>query len=264
MVSATLSGFHTASPDNNPFTIYVVTVKKDGAQWQVFRRYREWEDLRTRLIQQLGSAPPMPPKQLFGRMRPEVIENRILGLSHFLQLCVSTPMYASHRALDDFLCRQKNTPPEGLDPSLIEPPLYSANDGGGQTGGGGTGVQRQQLQELVLAASQAFIPVSQEAPPLDPVYLAERSRMFASAAGTKLPPDLTPGATLSLTRPVASGSNADDAAAAVSSAIAQLLEVAAPSVEETALLEETSTAAGAAMASMAAARADRAPVVLDL
>eukprot|EP00965_Chrysotila_dentata_P208248 6184595-Pleurochrysis_carterae.AAC.2 len=55
-----------------PFTVYVVTVKKGGQQWSVYRRYREWEELRIKLIQQLGSAPPMPPKQLFGRMRPEV------------------------------------------------------------------------------------------------------------------------------------------------------------------------------------------------
>jgi hypothetical protein len=173
-VSATISAFHTASPDNkyacplrtshatatfafsqadspivspcSPFTVYVLTLKKGPMTWQVFRRYREWEDLRMRLIQQLGSAPPMPPKTLFGRMRPEasspcwpmflmpdedrarawyciglfeqscpapcvlqVIENRVLGLNHFLQLCLGTPLYASHRALSEFL--EKNNPP---------------------------------------------------------------------------------------------------------------------------------------------------------
>jgi hypothetical protein len=56
---------------NSPFTVYVLTVKKGPITWQVFRRYREWEDLRMRLIQQLGSAPPMPPKTLLGRMCPE-------------------------------------------------------------------------------------------------------------------------------------------------------------------------------------------------
>ena len=88
MYEATLVHFHTAQTDGNSFTIYVVSVRKGAAQWQVFRRYREWEDLRMRLIHQLGSAPPMPPKQLWGRMRPEVIENRMLGLNHFLQLCL--------------------------------------------------------------------------------------------------------------------------------------------------------------------------------
>lgn len=38
-----------------------------------------------------------------------MIENRVLGLNHFLQLCLGTPLYASHRSLSDFL--EKNTPP---------------------------------------------------------------------------------------------------------------------------------------------------------
>ena len=76
-----------------------------------------------RLIHQLGSAPPMPPKQLWGRMRPEVIENRMLGLNHFLQLCLGTPIYASHRAVSEFLEEGKNVPPEGLDPSLLDSQL---------------------------------------------------------------------------------------------------------------------------------------------
>ena len=52
--------------------MYVVTVRKNNQQWQVFRRYKEWEDLRTRLCQFCGGAPQMPGKMLFGRMRPEV------------------------------------------------------------------------------------------------------------------------------------------------------------------------------------------------
>ena len=76
--SARLSSFHTVSPEFNPFTVYVITVRKSGQpQWQVFRRYREWEDLRAKLERQVGSAPPMPKKNLFGRMRPDVIEPRV-------------------------------------------------------------------------------------------------------------------------------------------------------------------------------------------
>ena len=61
--SARLSSFHTVSPEFNPFTVYVITVRKSGQpQWQVFRRYGEWEDLRAKLERQVGSAPPMPKK----------------------------------------------------------------------------------------------------------------------------------------------------------------------------------------------------------
>ena len=144
--SATLTSFHTASPDKDPYTIYVITVKRGAQQWQVFRRYREvlcqgsnpgltrrdprtnrsathacgpclaqWEDLRTVLQQQTGSSPQMPGKMLFGRMRPEVIESRVVGLDNFLQLCMVTPLYASCPVLTDFLTREMDAPPEGLD-----------------------------------------------------------------------------------------------------------------------------------------------------
>ena len=56
----------------SPFTVYVVTVRKGNAQWRVFRRFKEWEDLRDRLRGWCGNSPPMPGKVLFGRMRPEV------------------------------------------------------------------------------------------------------------------------------------------------------------------------------------------------
>lgn len=171
------------------FTVYGITVRKGASQWQVFRRYREWEDLRMRLLQELGSAPPMPPKQLFGRMRPEVIEHRVLGLNLFLQLCLGTPMYALHPVLQDFLERQKNVPPEvrcpqalpsrpaaqaplpacagllacstcaaaaswqGLDPALLDTPLDGG--AGGMPDGSPQGLRQQQLKDLVESASQA-------------------------------------------------------------------------------------------------------------
>ena len=57
----------------------------------------------------------MPGKMLFGRMRPEVIESRVVGLDNFLQLCMVTPLYASCPVLTDFLTRGMDAPPPGLD-----------------------------------------------------------------------------------------------------------------------------------------------------
>ena len=114
-----LSILHTAVC--SPFTVYVVTVQKGGNQWQVFRRYKELEELRAIVHQNCGSAPPMPPKQLFGRMRPEVIESRVLGLNHFLQLLLSSPQYASTRELADFLEREMNMPPPVPFPASAPP-----------------------------------------------------------------------------------------------------------------------------------------------
>ena len=75
----------------------------------------QWEDLRPALQQQTGSSPQMPGKMLFGRMRPEVIESRVVGLDNFLQLCMVTPLYASCPVLTDFLTRGMDAPPPGLD-----------------------------------------------------------------------------------------------------------------------------------------------------
>ena len=140
----------------SPFTVYVITVRKGNAQWQVFRRYKEWEELRARLQHRCGGAPPMPGKMLFGRMRPEVceaasvasrslcayacarlcvcvcvfgralsdslppatqsraaqvIETRVLGLNHFLQMVLSSPLYAASEDVMEFLEYEKNMPP---------------------------------------------------------------------------------------------------------------------------------------------------------
>mmetsp|Transcript_11338 Transcript_11338/g.24495 ORF Transcript_11338/g.24495 Transcript_11338/m.24495 type:complete len:267 (+) Transcript_11338:108-908(+) len=263
-LSAQLTAFHTASAEHNPFTVYVVTVKKGGQQWSVYRRYREWEELRIKLIQQLGSAPPMPPKQLFGRMRPEVIENRVLGLNHFLQLCLSTPIYASHRALEDFLTRQKNTPPEGLDPSLLEAPLDGA---GTAAGNGSAGLQQQQLNDIVNAASQALISVSQEPPALDAAYLHERSRMYASAIAANpsmLPPGVKVDRRIPLAAPPASTDVSAAQVAAVASSVKAMLAAQPVSAEHTRSVKQAAAAASTAVARPLVNADLMAPVVLPL
>ena len=153
LFSATLTSFHTASPDKDPYTIYVITVKKGAQQWQVFRRYREWEDLRTALQQQTGSSPQMPRKMLFGRMRPEVIESRVVGLDNFLQLCMVTPLYASCPVLTDFLTRDKDMPPEGLDLVDLGDPKFDAQQPGDADDGSPYGQHQTQLKQLVESAS---------------------------------------------------------------------------------------------------------------
>uniref|UniRef100_A0A7S0NX90 PX domain-containing protein n=1 Tax=Calcidiscus leptoporus TaxID=127549 RepID=A0A7S0NX90_9EUKA len=262
-VSAALTAFHTAAAEHNPFTVYVLTVKKGSTGWQVFRRYREWEDLRMKFIQQLGSSPPMPPKQLFGRMRPEVIENRVLGLNHFLQLCLTTPMYAAHPALDDFLNANKNTPPEGIDPYLLEAPLKGDV---GSVGLQASAMDQQQLKDIVLAASQAFISVSQVVPTLDNAYLLERARMYASAMTTppaRLPANFKPGDRLDLSAPPA----APPSTAAVQSVMVsarELYDTPTAADAEVAAVQQIAAAASAAWAASALSTTPRVPVVLGL
>ena len=51
----------------------------------------------------------MPGKMLFGRMRPEVIEARVIGLNQFLQQVLALPQFACPD-LVDFLERERNMP----------------------------------------------------------------------------------------------------------------------------------------------------------
>mmetsp|Transcript_35595 Transcript_35595/g.58986 ORF Transcript_35595/g.58986 Transcript_35595/m.58986 type:complete len:274 (+) Transcript_35595:63-884(+) len=268
---ATLSTFHTVNPEHNPFTVYVVNVKKGGATWQVYRRYKEWEDLRCRLMQQLGSAPPMPPKQLFGRMRPEVIENRVLGLNHFLQLCIDTPLYASHRALDEFLQREKNQPPAGIDPSaVLDSPLDGASSGSAY--GPEATVQQQVLKELVISASQALVSMAEELPVLDPHYLAERVRMYTTSTGSDgetLPTALTPGSQLQLYSEMKSERSAVDTtlgalASNVASTVSRLLSCEPLAAANVGLIRHTAVAAAEAADRLGVCRSDLPPVVICL
>ena len=157
MFSATLTSFHTASPEKDPFTIYVITVKKGDSQWQVFRRYREWEDLRAQLQHQTGSAPQMPHKVLFGRMRPEIIESRVVGLDNFLQVCMVTPLYAACPDVSDFLTRGKNQPPEGLDLTDLGDPKFDSQ-ATGEADTSPYGLHQAQLEQLVESTLQARAP----------------------------------------------------------------------------------------------------------
>ena len=236
--AAKLTSFHTASLDNNPFTVYVVSVRKENQQWRVFRRYKEWEDLRGRLHQWCGTAPQMPGKMLFGRMRPEVIEARVIGLNQFLQQVLASPQFACPD-LVDFLERERNMPPAGLEGMLD--PHEVAGDMGGGTDGSAEGARQSQLKQLVEATSAAFIPVSHEPPSLDPSYLAERAGAYAAtlrpakgpAAGSVLtlappptPPPGAPAVEAALQKLLAEPTGASKADAALARSTAEEMEKA--------------------------------------
>lgn len=233
--SGRLTSFHTASLDNNPFTVYVVTVRKEDTQWQVFRRYKEWEDLRNKLQHKCGSAPPFPGKILFGRMRPEVIETRVLGLNHFLQMVLASPIYARLDDVSEFLERERNLPPPGLDDLVLHPqdtPDEQAAEGSAE------GTRQAQLKRLVETASQAFIAVSQPTTALDASYLNERAAMYAVALRGCMA-----GTTASLKPPP----TAPPSPAALDEAMARLLAAPPPEPAEAALARSTAIAAAAAL-----------------
>lgn len=253
--SATLTSFHTASPDKDPYTIYVITVKRGAQQWQVFRRYREWEDLRTALQQQTGSSPQMPGKMLFGRMRPEVIESRVVGLDNFLQLCMVTPLYASCPVLTDFLTREMDSPPEGLDLVDLVDTKFDAQAPGEAEDGSPYGQHQQQLKQLVEAASQAFIAVSTEAPQLDQNYIHERVRAYA--AGMQASTGTAVGSTVPLRPPAAAVS--DEGGAVL--AIERMLAAPPLCAADATLLRKTAAAAALGLGDLAVQGNAKQPLV---
>ena len=245
--SARLSSFHTVSPEFNPFTVYVITVRKSGQpQWQVFRRYREWEDLRARIERVVGTAPPMPKKNIFGRMRPEVIERRVQGLNEFLQLCITNPSYAGLRDLADFLEREKNVAPEGLDMSTDSE--LRESEVGGAADASPVGERQQMLHQLIQSAQSNFIKLSHEPALLDDVYAQERARAYAVQA--KALSGVNIGGRLALGAPAAAPAGGD-AAAAAAAALQVALAAPSPAPAELALAQQTAAAAAQAVAAMA-------------
>ena len=265
---------------HSPFTVYVVTVLKEGHQWQVFRRFKEWEQLRESLQRTCGNAPPFPGKVLFGRMRPEVqyparalpptpslaatradrtrkrahgtnmlplpsapqvIETRVLGLNAFLQMVLSSPTYATSTDLMDFMERERNLPPPGLD--LVLDPHDAPESSSAE--GTADGTRQAMMKRLMEAASHAFISVSQEPPALDTRYLNDRAALYAST----LRPAKGPPAGSAL--PLKPAHPARPSAAAIEEAMQRLLLAPPTNPEETALVKATAESAAAALAGMA-------------
>jgi hypothetical protein len=185
----------------------------------------------------------MPGKVLFGRNRPEVIEQRVLGLNQFLQQSLTSPQFACPD-LVDFLEREKNMPPPGLDLAL-EP-----DDAHADTASGAEGSAEQakmlHLKQLVESTSAAFIPVSNEPPAVDPGYLADRAATYAATLKPLEGP--AAGSVISLAAPAAP----PPTAAAVEAALGRLLAAAegAPDPEATSLALSTATGVGEAMAGL--------------
>ena len=167
----------------------------------------------------------------------------MLGLNQFLQLCLSSEMHAQAEDLIDFLEREKNMPPPGLD--LVLDPLDTPDTA--STEGSAEGQRQAQLKRLVEAASHAFIPVSHDAPPLDPSYLAER----ASAYSATLRPSAGPSAGTSLALKAQPGATPPEPSIGLDTMLARMLSKPPSASADAALARSTASAAAAAMADVA-------------
>ncbi|CAK7201313.1 hypothetical protein SEUCBS139899_004016 [Sporothrix eucalyptigena] len=80
-----------------------------GHSFCIYKRYSEFDTLRKRLVASFpqarggGALPPLPPKSVLGKFRPEFLEKRRLGLQYFLNCILLNPEFAGSPVLRDFL-----------------------------------------------------------------------------------------------------------------------------------------------------------------
>lgn len=69
------------------YTVYVVNVvdQVNGRDFNIFRRFSDFDDLHAKLKKKLPNMPLLPKKQIFSSMSAKVMENRKIGLGSFLQ-----------------------------------------------------------------------------------------------------------------------------------------------------------------------------------
>ncbi|MCJ1380831.1 PX domain-containing protein ypt35 [Xylographa soralifera] len=90
---------------------YVVWICKvftlDGGSMIIRKRYSEFEALRAELAMTFpksGSAlPPMPPKSLIYRFRPDFLEKRRAGIAYFMNCVLLNPEFAGSPVLKEFI-----------------------------------------------------------------------------------------------------------------------------------------------------------------
>lgn len=83
--------------------LFVIKVNVNGTKWELKKRYSEFSDLRTDLLQNNGNIPSMPGKTLFKLKRPEQINKRKDGLEQFLKKIVDRKDLYGNEAFLGFL-----------------------------------------------------------------------------------------------------------------------------------------------------------------
>eukprot|EP00516_Mucochytrium_quahogii_P007390 CAMPEP_0203757774 /NCGR_PEP_ID=MMETSP0098-20131031/10679_1 /ASSEMBLY_ACC=CAM_ASM_000208 /TAXON_ID=96639 /ORGANISM=" , Strain NY0313808BC1" /LENGTH=825 /DNA_ID=CAMNT_0050650005 /DNA_START=372 /DNA_END=2846 /DNA_ORIENTATION=- len=105
-----VSGFETL--EDEAFTVYFVRVSVESHQdalrgkprmWYIRKRYRDFWNLRQRLLHVDGDAPDLPEKKYFGNTDPEFLKLRARGLSKFLWSLAISPRVCAIKCVHEFL-----------------------------------------------------------------------------------------------------------------------------------------------------------------
>ena len=82
----------------------VIQTPPNAKVWHILRRYSDWEQLRVSLPQK-GAAelPKFPAKQLFGNIKPQILEARRLALQSWIAAAMRTPSLCNSDAVRPWL-----------------------------------------------------------------------------------------------------------------------------------------------------------------
>ncbi|KAG5913846.1 hypothetical protein E4U53_004760 [Claviceps sorghi] len=90
------------------FVVWNVRVETMNRSYMNIRkRYSEFDDFRSKLVKTFpnfeAAVPPLPPKSLISKFRPEFLEKRRIGLQYFLNCILLNPEFSGSPVLKEFL-----------------------------------------------------------------------------------------------------------------------------------------------------------------
>jgi len=108
LIQVSLPGIHQDYVRGATKVFYRIKVEYNGDDWEVQRRYAEFDKLNTVLKFHFSSLPSMPGKTLFAVKKPEDIEKRRSKLEIYLKLLVQREEVYANGKFGEFLELEKN------------------------------------------------------------------------------------------------------------------------------------------------------------
>lgn len=102
-MSITLTGISQDYVNGKQKIFFVIRVEKDGYDWEVQRRYSDFDELNKQLKFHFSNVPSLPGKTIFTLRKPEDIEKRRSKLEIYLRLVVQREEFYANAKLAAFL-----------------------------------------------------------------------------------------------------------------------------------------------------------------
>ena len=110
LINLSIPRYHTVGSGKAGYVEYEVRVESGGGEgWTLFRRYRQFRDLHTQLVNRYGvpiQSLPFPGRKLFGSKTEAVSSERQRELQHYLNSLISVaskiaacPLHKAHTRL---------------------------------------------------------------------------------------------------------------------------------------------------------------------